>query len=506
MTDFQKELVEEVAACYGDPLRFCQLAFPWGEKGTPLEKHRIDDWQVDYLNTLGEKIRDRAFDGVNAVDPIQMAVASGHGIGKSALTSMLTLFFMSTRPNCKMYITAGSFSQLQTKTFAEIQKWHNMCITKDWFSMSISNMNLSMKHKAFPSQWFAVGLSPDPHRSDAFAGAHNVSSSTVFLMDEASTIDEKIFQVIRGALTDGEPFQLLFGNGVRATGGFFNAFHKDKDIWTLKHIDSRESRITNKKYYKEWIDRVGEDSDEARVRIRGLFPKASDTQFIPGYAVQRAMNDPVPDYLEDEPLVCGIDLSRGGGDDTFLVFRRGRDGRSDKTYRIPKEKTKNSMTTVAIIAKVLDDHKPDACFADGGGPGGAIIDRLNQMGYNVTEVQFGAKATDDKHYANKGVEMWSYMRAWLVNGGGVLKKNSELETQLTQREIKQHDKLGREQMESKPDMKERGIPSPDWADALALTFASPVPPRDRFAEDYERFNGRKPVDSYCPLDNERVEY
>lgn len=79
MSDFERQLTEEIASCYGDPLKFAKFAWPWGEKGSPLEKYQLDNWQADYLKTLGEEIRARRFDGHTAVDPIRIAVASGHG-------------------------------------------------------------------------------------------------------------------------------------------------------------------------------------------------------------------------------------------------------------------------------------------------------------------------------------------------------------------------------------------------------------------------------------------
>ena len=129
-------LAEELARCYNDPLRFVLWAFPWGDlpetklvelpepwaSKYPGCKYGPDTWACEFLNDIGRQVRERNFDGRHAVDPIKMAVASGHGIGKSAITAWIVCWIMATRPNCKGVVTANTASQLETKTWAEIKK------------------------------------------------------------------------------------------------------------------------------------------------------------------------------------------------------------------------------------------------------------------------------------------------------------------------------------------------------------------------------------------------
>jgi len=209
---------------------------------------------------------------------------------------------------------------------------------------------------------------------------------------------------------------------------------------------------------------------------------ASEMQFITTDSVRESMSRQAR-YLGDDPLICGIDLARGGNDDCFITFRRGKDARSEKIYKIPGKKSRDSMVVVSLVTKILQDHQPDQVNVDEGSMGGPIVDRLNQLGWNVMGVSFGSRATDDKHYSNKVAEMWDRMRVWIVNGGA-LPNNPRLLTELTCREFS-HDNKDRLVLESKKAMKSGPDPkpSPDWADSICLTFAIDVAPIERKDRD-----------------------
>ena len=164
------------------------------------------------------------------------------------------------------------------------------------------------------------------------------------------------------------------------------------------------------------------------MRVRGIPPRASDLQFIPTdwvHAAQRRVPQPLP----DEPLVCGLDVARGGLDNSVFRFRRGPDARSIKPVVISGEESRNSMRLVDKAAEILDRTYPNAdgtvvyqvemLFIDGTGVGGPICDRLVQLGYEhrVTEVQFGAESPDPK-CANMRAFMWNKTKGWLERHRG----------------------------------------------------------------------------------------
>jgi hypothetical protein len=108
-------------------------------------------------------------------------------------------------------------------------------------------------------------------------------------------------------------------------------------------------------------------------------------------------------------------------------------------------------------------------FADGGGLGGPIIDILKHSGYPMREILFGSTAADSVQCSNKGSEIWSRMRDWLA--GGAIPDDPELEQQLVSRDYQWHPKTHQLSLVSKDKMLAEGLPSPDRADAFALTFS-----------------------------------
>jgi hypothetical protein len=466
------ELADFIGSCYADPLRYVLGAFPWREPG-PLERYDgPDTWQRETLIYLGEEVRKRRFDGVHAVSPIRIAIPSAHGTGKSVMAGWLANWIMSTRPGSRGTITANTFQQLQTKTFASVRYWASLSITSHWFDVSSDRM----RHKSDPNNWFCSAQTCREENSEAFAGQHAASSSSWYLLDEASAIPDTIWTTCEGGLTDGQPMIFAFGNPTRRSGKFFRiTFGDERERWYRRIIDGRESKFTNKDLIAEWIKDYGEDSDFVRVRVRGLPPKAGDLQFIDSERVWNAQRRK-PTHFKDDPLVLGFDVARGGADESIIWFRRGLDAASIKPIRFTGEESRDSMFLATKLATVMDTEydgvKPRMCFIDSGF-GGAVCDRLHQLGFkNVHEVAFGGRAPD-KHMANMRAHMWNAMRLWLERGS--IPNDPELETDLTGPGYK-HDKHDRLVLESKDDMKRRGLASPNRGDALALCFAQPVAP------------------------------
>lgn len=260
------ELADEVAKYYADPLGYVRFAFPWGEPGLGLEKYSgPDQWQTDFLIELGAKILERGFNGVDPVDPIREAIASGHGIGKSTMAGWLVSWLMSTRPYCIGTVTSNTFTQLKSKTWAAIQRWVKRGITGHWFKVGGDKIYALEA----PDEWYCTAQTCKEQNSEAFAGQHAHKSSSWYIFDEASAIPERIWEVAEGGLTDGEPHFYAFGNPTRSQGKFHRiCFGSERNRWGNRSIDSRSSSLTNKKLIAEWIQDNGEDSDFVRVRVR----------------------------------------------------------------------------------------------------------------------------------------------------------------------------------------------------------------------------------------------
>ena len=473
---FEADLHDAVADYYADPLGFVLAMYPWGEPG-PLQAHAGPDvWQERFLREMGEQVAARGFTGGDPVAPIRMGASSGHGIGKTVLVAWLVDWIMATRPHAQGTITANTFTQLETKTWAAIQRWTKLCLCGHWFAVTSSRMY----HLAHRESWFCAPQSSKEDNSEAFAGQHAADSTSFYIFDEASAIPESIYEVAEGGLTDGEPMIFLFGNPTRTTGKFHRVcFGAERERWHQVIVDSRDSRFTNKVQIAEWAADYGEDSDFFRVRVRGLPPRASDLQYISSDHVYAAQTREVF-VLPDEPLVCGLDVARGGADACVFWFRRGLDARSIPALTVPGEQARDSMRLVTMAADVLGrtyagGKKIAMLFVDGTGIGGPIVDRLKQLGHkNVMEVQFGGEPPNPK-YLNMRSFMWGQMRDWLPRGA--IEAGAQLEQDLTGPGY-HHDKSDRLVLESKESMKSRGMSSPDRADALCLTFAATVRGKD----------------------------
>lgn len=469
-------LADEIAGFTHNPLGHVLFSYPWGEKGTALEKHSGPrQWQRDVLVDIGEHLSNPE----TRYQPCRIGRASGHGIGKSALIAMIAKWGLDTCDDCKIVITANTEPQLRTKTIPEVAKWARMAITSTWFKITASALASTVVGHEKSWRLDAVTWSKD--NTEAFAGLHNQGKRIIVIYDEASGIDDTVWEVTLGALTDEETeiIWLAFGNPTKNTGKFRELFGKLRHLWKTKQIDSRTVEGTNKAYLDELVATYGENSDIVKVRVRGMFPSASSMQFIASDLVQAARRREVQ-ILPTDPLIYGVDIARFGDDRSVLAKRRGRDAKSLAWKRWQGADT---MQVAGDIAMEARDEHPDAIMVDVGNMGAGVIDRLRQLlpDTPIIEVNFGGKGRDTEwaagvrvKTANKRSEIWTSMRGWLAYGA--VPDEQVIEDDLIGPEYG-YDEDQRVLLEKKKHMKARGQPSPDDGDALACTFAEPVEPR-----------------------------
>jgi len=460
-----------------NPLAFVMFAFPWGVKGTPLENfHGPRKWQREVLRDIAAHIKRQK--GLVDFETLRQAVASGRGIGKSALVSWLTIWMLSTRIGSTTIISANSESQLRAVTWAEITKWLAMSINSHWFEVSATKLTpaawltqlVEKDLRKGTRYWSVEGRLWSAENPDAYAGVHNFDGVLV-IFDEASGIDDSIWAVTAGFFTENTPNRLwlAFSNPRRNTGYFYECFHAKRDFWENKIVDARTVEGTDKAVYQNIIDEYGPDSSQAHVEVYGQFPSEGDDQFIPANVVDEAMTR---DKYKDQtaPTIIGVDPARFGADATVIVVRQGRD-----LVRIDRHRGDDTMTVVGHIIEAIEEWKPDMVVIDEGGLGAGIVDRLKEQRYKIKGVNFGNKSVNPIMYGNKRAEMWGKMKEWLRSAS--IPKDRFLKTDLISPMMKP-DSRGTIFLESKKDMKSRGLASPDAADALAVTFAFSVAHRE----------------------------
>jgi hypothetical protein len=467
-----------------NPLAFVMFAYPWGDKGTPLEHFTGPrKWQREVLTAIADHIKQNG--GRLDFDVLRLAVSSGRGIGKSALVSWITDWMLSTRIGSTTIISANSESQLRSITWAELTKWLAMSINSHWFEVSATRL--------MPAKWLTELVERDLRKGtrywgvegrlwsaenpDAYAGVHNFDGVMV-IFDEASGIDDSIWAVTSGFFTENTPnrFWLAFSNPRRNTGYFYEAFNSKREFWKSKIVDARTVEGTDKAVYEQIIAEYGPDSSQAHVEVYGQFPNEGDDQFISIGIVDAAMKrQPYKD--ESAPIVVGVDPARFGADATVIAVRQGRD-----ILKLIRHRGDDTMTVVGHVIDAIEEFKPTLVNIDEGGLGAGVVDRLKEQRYKIRGVNFGNKAKNPIMYGNKRAEIWGEMRDWLKSAS--VPNDRFLKSDLISPKMKP-DSRGTIYLESKKDMKARGLASPDAADAIALTFAFPVAHRE-MREDKQR--------------------
>ena len=460
-----------------DPLAFVLLTYPWGEPGTPLEHFKGPrKWQRDVLGTLRDHIKDNQ--GKVDYDTFRKAVASGRGIGKSALVSWLVHWMLSTRIGSTTIVSANSEAQLRSVTWAEITKWLAMSLNSHWFEIAATRIMpakwitelVERDLKKGTRYWAVEGRLWSEENPDAYAGVHNWDG-VMLIFDEASGIPDSIWSVSDGFFTENTPhrFHVAFSNPRRNTGYFYETFNSKRSFWRTSNIDAREVEGTDKNLYQRIIDEYGADSYQANVEVYGQFPSEGDDQFIPVNLVDDAMKRP-KHKDETAPITIGVDPARFGSDATVIAVRQGRD-----LIDIKRLRGADTMEVVGHVIEAIEEYKPALTVVDEGGLGAGVVDRLKEQRYKVRGVNFGNKAQKQLMYGNKRAEMWGAMRDWLKTAS--VPQDRFLKSDLIGPKTKP-DSKGTLFLESKKDMKARGLASPDAADAIAVTFAFPVAHRE----------------------------
>lgn len=457
-------LREDIGGFTFDPTGLVDYIFPWGIG--QLEKYSGPrTWQGETLQI----IKDHLADELTRYQPLQLAVASGHGIGKTALIAMIMEWAQSTCEDCKIVVTAGTGTQLATKTVPEVQKWFRLAINSHWWDINATSIRV--KDEDHQAMWRTDFITWSLQKTEAFAGLHNIGKRIILIFDEASAIADQIWEVAEGALTDEdtEIIWIAFGNPTRKDGKFYEAI-TGANRWKKRQIDSRTVEGTNKTVLDAQIKEWGEDSDRARVRIKGEFPRGGSTQFISGDLVAAARKR-IADGYQSAPVIISVDVARFGDDRSVILLRQGR-----KAEIVGKYYGVDTQKLGGFVVEAIEAHSPDAVVIDGDGIGGAVVDYLTARRYNTKtllhEFHGGATAHDAQKYFNRRSEIWGDMRDWLE--GGQIPDEPEVETDLTGPDYGYHPSRQCLMLESKDEMKSRGVDSPDIGDALAMSFAVKV--------------------------------
>ncbi len=368
---------------------------------------------------------------------------------------------------CKVPCTAPTGHQLSDVLWAEIAKWLGVLRLRfpeiaaelDWKSETV-------ELKCAPRESFAVARTSRPERPEALQGFH--SENILFIIDEASGIPDEVFQVAEGALSTEGAYVLMAANPTRMEGYFYDAHHKMRARWAALHWNGEESSMVSKDYIEDMRAKYGEESAIYRIRVRGDFAGNPDG-VIPLDLIEAAQRRIVQPFGDE---VWGLDVARFGEDRTALARRR----QNSMEASVEAWRGKDTMQTAGMVKIRYDEakRKPRAIFVDVIGLGAGVVDRMKELDLPVVGINVAEQPSANEKYNRLRDELWFKAREWFAGRDVMMCVDEDLVAELTLPTYK-ITSSGKIQVESKDDLKKRGVTSPDLADSFCLTFASGRP-------------------------------
>lgn len=440
---------------------------------------RPDAWQDEVLEAAGA-----GANGVpNATNPKalrRICLKASKGPGKSAAESWIGWWFLTCFEHPKVISTSISGDNLRDGLWSEFARWQKRSLLLQqlftWHSERIFCTQQPETWFASARQWSRSATAEQ--QGEALAGVH--ADNVLFLVDEAGGIPDAVVATAEAGLANADPslgrhaLLVMGGNPVRLSGPLYRACTLERELWWIKEISGdpddpkRASRISLE-WARERVAKYGRDHPLVRVDVLGQFP-LSDTHTLIGLedAVSASKRLIAEMEFESDPKILGVDVARFGDDESVILMRQGKAVFNPRVLR-----TMDLMELTGNVAEVIDKQQPDAVFIDQTGLGSGVVDRLRELSYQVIGIDAaGSPVRAEPKMVNRRAEMWWTMAEW-VKDGGALPNDAGLIGELPA-PIYKFRSDGAIQLESKEDMKKRGVASPNRADALALTFAAPV--------------------------------
>lgn len=397
----------------------------------------------------------------------RIAIRSGHRVGKTTTLAWLTVWWICTRFPQKTIATAPTQDQLFGALAAETKTWMSKLPAPLQACFEVQSEKIYLKDA--PTESFVEYRTSRPDKPEALAGVH--SANVLLLPDEASGIHDKVFESAIGSMASEHAHMVLAGNPVRSSGYFFDAFNgKGAGMWKHFHISSENHPRVAADFVDMVRNKWGPRSNEFRVRVQGEFPLADDDTVIPAELVDSALERDVKAQMVQE--IWGVDVARFGNDATAFARRKGN-------VLVKPVEQKYALDTMHVVGwiksewdKTPDSQKPSEINVDVIGLGAGVYDRLSEMGLPAQGINVSESPTlFDEQYLNQRAELWFKGREWLNRKDCNLANDEDLGAELKMPKYK-HSSTGKLQVESKEDMKKRGLESPNKADAFLLTLAS----------------------------------
>lgn len=426
-----------------------------------------DEWQKEALMDL-------------AGNP-KVAIKSGQGVGKTSVEAVALLWFLTCFPYPRVVATAPTKQQLHDVLWSETSKWQERSpLLKTILKWTKTYIYM----KGYEKRWFATARTAT--RPENMQGFHE--DNMLFIVDEASGVSDPIMEAILGTLSGGNNKLLLCGNPTKTSGAFYDAFTADRELYQCRTVSSRNSPRTDKENIISLERKYGKDSNVVRVRVDGEFPMQDDDVFIALSRVEHCGSRlyELPKDKGMPYLMFGVDIARFGNDET-VIYRNAKGKLKMVAYRQGQNLMATAGDVIAQYKKAIKefpDYKgPVYVNIDDTGLGGGVTDRLKEIKQEQklhrlfiipinaaekieTDTNEGKEAAE--RYNNLTTHMWAVLRELIEDKQVEIEDEASTFAQLSTRKYFMTSS-GKLELESKKEMKKRGINSPDRADALALS-------------------------------------
>lgn len=404
----------------------------------------------------------------------RVAVRSCNGSGKTFTAALATIWWMMTNDDAIVITTAPTERQVQNLLWREI---HSLYLkNRDRIGGKITSTRLEISSKRY-----AFGFSTNT--TERFQGFHN--QNLLIIVDEASGVKEPIFDAIRSCLTTANAKLLIIGNPQNLSGTFYDAFHKKRSQWKTIHISAFDTPTFTSEIAtheppppgiltKEWADEIasfaGEENSKYQIHVLGEFPSQADDTLIPLKWIEQA-TDRQFDTDDENDTVMGLDVARFGDAKTVAIVRRG-----PQILELREFPSAELMQTTGRAQELAREHHVKTIFVDEVGIGAGVADRLKEIdNTRIIGVNGGLKADNSERFANLRAQMFHGLRQRFADNDIAIPNDPELISQLASLTYT-FTSRGQLQMQSKEQIRNSGLPSPDKADAMTLAFTAPEPP------------------------------
>lgn len=439
---------------------------------SPIEESPYVEDPIAWVgNRLGEFLWSKQREIAESVrDNKRTAVPSCHDAGKSFIASRLIAWWIDSHPPGTAFVvsTAPSFAQVRMILWREIGKAHRRG---------------GLPGRVNQTEWHlgpepvGYGRKPDDYDEDSFQGIH--ARYVLVVIDEACGVPADLWTGVEAITTNADCRILAIGNPTDPATEF-GAVCKPGSGWNVIPISAVDTpnftgevvppQLRPMLLDPEWVEdkkiRWGVDSPVYQARVLGEFPELGNDTLISAKHVREAQER--TRETGGHPIVEGVDVARFGSDETIIGTA------CNGQFRILEARHKQS--TMETAGRVIVSYRevkptPTQIRVDGVGVGGGVVDRLAEQGFPVLDMQAGAQAMDPALFKNARAEWYWGLRQLFEDGlVDIDPDDDELAAQL--QAIKyMYTSRGQLQIESKDDMRKRGMPSPDRADTMMLAMA-----------------------------------